>query len=525
MTHIDINSLPDDPKKLKEAFHAFLDATNQRTQLLEHRLALLCRQKYGSTSEKLPTAQQTFDFAREDATEDLPEPQAERREEEREQKKTGKRRGRRPFPAHWPREDVLHELPERERLCVCCRQPMQKFGEEVSEELDYVPARCRVLRHIRPKYACQECHVGVKIAPPPAKVVEQGAATSGTVATVIVDKTDDHLPLYRQSERFARLGYEISRATLCSWVGQGAERLRPLWDYMRRDILQSKVIWTDDTPVKVQRPGTGKTQTARFWIYLGDEKYPYILFDYTPSRSRDGPQLFLKGFKGYLQADAYTGYDALYAGKLIIEVACWAHVRRKFFEAKENEPRALELLDLIAELYRVEDLARPWVEDARTRPPAEREAALASAYTLRQQLREAKAQPVLKRIEAWLEARVGDTLPKSPLGEAVKYARNQWWALTRYCEYGALEPDNNASERGVRCVAIGRKNWLFVGSDAGGERAAILYSIVATCKRHGVEPWRYLQDVLLRISTHPASRIEELLPQHWLRLFGSPETR
>ena len=499
------------------------DLLQQRTQLLEHRLALLCRQRYGSTSEKLPSAQQTFEFAQE--TEDLPDPQADRREEEREQKKTGQRRGRRPFPSEWPREDVLHELPESERLCACCQKPMQKFGEEVSEEFDYVPARHRVLRHIRPKYACPQCHVGVKIAPPPAKVIEQGTATSGTVATVIVDKIDDHLPLYRQSERFARVGYEISRATLCSWAGQGAERLRPLWDWMRRDVVKSAVIWTDDTPVKVQRPGTGKTQTARFWIYLGDEKHPYVLFDYTPSRSRDGPQAFLKGFKGYLQADAYTGYDALYAGKAIVEVACWAHVRRKFFEAKENDSRALQMLDLIKELYRLEDLARPWIEEARGQSSAKREAALASAHALRQQLRQTQAQPVLKRIEDWLKARLLDTLPKSPLGEAVKYARNQWQALTRYCEHGVLEPDNNVSERGVRCVAIGRKNWLFLGSDAGGERAAILYSIVATCKRHGVDPWRYLQDILIRISTHPASRIEELLPQNWQRLFASAKTR
>lgn len=518
MTHIDIDKLPDDPTKLK----AVLWEREQRVHLLEHQVFLLQRHSYGPTSEKLSSAQQTFEFAREAAVEDLPEPQAEQREEKAARRKS-QPCGRRPFPPEWPRVDVIHALPESELICPCCLKPMAKIGEEVSEELDYIPPQCRVKRNVRYKYACQDCHEGVKIAPPPVKVVEQGLASSSTVATVIVDKFDDHLPLYRQSERFARLGFEISRGTLCSWVGQGAERLRPLWDWMRRNVIGAPVIWTDDTPVKVLEPGRGKTRTARFWVYLGDETHPYAVFDFTPSRRRDGPEKFLKTFKGYLQADAYRGYDGICAGLNVLEVACWAHARRKFFESQETDRKAQEMLLLIGELYAIEDVARPIIEAARAKVEPERTAALAHAYALRQQLRELKARPVLERIRICLEAQRLETLPKSPLGQAVQYAKNQWMALTRYVENGILEIDNNTSERTLRDVAVGRKNWLFLGNDASGERAAILYSIIATCKRHDVNPWEYLKDVLLRVSTHPASRIEELLPQNWRRLFGTAQ--
>jgi transposase len=493
----------------------------QELDLYKHRLSLFQRQRFGSTSEKAAPNQALLEFAKEDAVEDLPEPQAEEQAAQRERKADRKPRGRRPLPPEWPRIDVPHELPESERLCKCCGQPMEKFGEEVTEEHDLVPEQHRVLRHIQYKYACQKCHEGVQTAPPPVRVVEGGVASAGLIATVIEDKFDDHLPLYRQSERFARHGVDLSRATLCAWVGQAAERLRPLWDYMRRSVVKSAVIWTDDTPVKVQAPGTGKTKTARFWIYLGDDHQPHVVFEYTYSRSRDGPEKFLANFKGYLQADAYAGYDRICAGPHVRGVGCWAHARRKFFEAQETDPRAKEMLSLIRELYAVEDLIRPHLEAARAKPEPERAAALEQAYLTRYQLRQTHSQPILDRIKVWLDATKLATLPKSPLGQAITYALNQWAELTRYLEQGWLEIDNNKSENGVRCIALGRKNWLFIGNDASGERAAILYSLIGTCKQHGVDPWAYLKDVLIRISTHPASRIEELLPQNWKRHFAA----
>lgn len=519
MTHIDINQLPDDPKLLKDALHRSVseqDELKQRNELLKHQLSMFQRQRFGSSSEKLPSNQQTFEFADAQAVEDLPDPQAEQREAARQPKFKS---GRRPLPPQLPRETIVHELSETERICTCCGKVMEKLGEDVSEQLDIEPAKYKVLRHVRYKYACQVCHDGVRTAPAPVPVVDQGIATSGTIATVIEDKFDDHVPLNRQSNRHARWGLDISRATLCSWVGQGAERLRPVWDYMRHDVVRSAIIWTDDTPVRVQHPGGGKTRTARFWIYNGDDAHPHVVFDFTASRSRDGPEKFLDEFSGYLQADAYAGYDRMCAGPGVRGCGCWAHARRKFFEAKETDSRAHQMLALIRELYAVESAARPVIDDARAKPEHERGAALAQAYALRQQLRELQARPILARIRAWLDTRPGDTLPKSFLAQANTYVLNQWSELVRYVEDGRIEIDNNISERGLRGVAVGRRNWLFLGNDASGERAAILYSIIATCKRHSVNPWLYLKDVLIRISTHPGSKTEELLPQNWQKTF------
>jgi transposase len=312
-----------------------------------------------------------------------------------------------------------------------------------------------------------------------------------------VAKFEHHQPLYRQEHIFKLHGDEIPRQTQCSWLATVAELLEPVYKRMTSHVLQSGKIHTDDTPIRVLAPGTGKTRTARFWVYLGDDAHPFTVFDYTPNRSRDGPQTFLRGYKGYLQADAYTGYDRLYAGREIIEVACWAHTRRKFFEARDTDARADEMLALIGELYAVEKFARP----------------LNAAG--RQQLREAQARPVLARIKVWLKARVLDTLPKSPLGQALTYALNQWTALTRFVENGALEADNNLGENALRPICLGRKNYLFVGSDAGGRSAAILYSLVRSCERHRVNAFDYLRDILIRISTHPASQLDDLLPHRW----------
>jgi transposase len=492
MTTRDIRSLPDDPAALKE----LLIEECRRGELLKHRLAQLLRRAYGSSSEKRPSGQELFDFAEEAGAplEALPDPRAAKRE----RKKPG---GRKPLPGHWPCERRVHDLPEAEKVCSGCDEPLRKIGEEISEEIEVVPARYKVIEHMRPKYACPRCREGVKIAALPERMLEKGRPGASLIAQVVTDKYAWHLPLYRQSEMFGSQGWEVSRALLCAWTGVAAERLRPIAEFMRADVLHAPKLHTDDTPVRVLEPGRGKTRTARFWTYVGHGEHAHVVFDYTPSRARDGPVDFLGDYEGYLQADAFTGYDAIYAGKKVIEVACWAHARRKFVEARATDARADEMLEWIGRMYAVED-------EVRDRPAA-----------VRREARQLKTVPLLDRIDAWLVEHWTDPLPKSPLGQAIRYTRNQWKALNRFVEDGLLEPDNNIAENALRCVALGRKNWLFVGNDAAGGRAAILYSLVASCRHHGIDPYGYIEDVLRRVDTHPARRVSELAPLNWKRIF------
>ena len=506
-----IDTLPDDVPALKTLV---LD-NFQRAEMYKFKLENLTRLHFGSSSEKLPAQsgqQLLFELP---ARPEPPasEPAAETTPASTQTKKHGG--GRKPLPKDLPRERREYTLPEEQRKCSCCGETMQPFGEETSEQLEYIPAILKVIEHARIKYACKVCQEKPAIAPPPDKVIDKGLAGPGLLAWIAVSKFADHLPLYRQENIFARLGLDIPRSTQCGWLGQVAQLLEPLHERMAREILLSSKVHTDDTPIDLLDPGRGKTQTARFWVYVGDDAHPFTVFDFTPSRSRDGPEKFLKGFKGYLQADAFAGYDRMCAGADVIEVACWAHARRKFFEAKDSDARASEMLALIGELYAVETQARPAIKSARELPLEARGAALQAAFAARKTLREAISTGVLEKIDAWLKARTSDTLPKSPLGLALGYARNQWRALKRYVEDGALEADNNAGENALRPIALGRKNYLFVGSEHGGRRAAILYSLIRTCERHHVNAWDYLRDVLVRISTHPASQIETLLPHRW----------
>ena len=488
---------------------------HQRAEMLQFKLDNLIRLHYGASSEKRndpPGQQLLFELpARPEAV--APESTVESATKDVEPKKHGG--GRKPLPKDLPRERREYTLPESERKCSCCNQPMQPFGEESSEQLEYIPASLKVIEHARIKYACKVCQEKPAIAPPPEKVIDKGLAAPGLLAWIAVSKFGDHQPLYRQENIFERLGLDIPRSTQCGWLGQVAELLEPLYKRMARQIILSSKIHTDDTPIDLLDPGRGKTQTARFWVYVGDDNYPFTIFDFTPSRSRDGPEKFLKGFKGYLQADAFAGYDRMCAGPDVAEVACWAHARRKFVEAQDTDARANEMLALIGELYAVEAQARPAVLAARALPIEQRRVALNEAFATRKQLREAASTPVLEKINTWMQARASDTLPKSPLGQALGYARNQWQALNRFIEDGALEIDNNAAENAIRPIALGRKNYLFVGSEHGGRRAAILYSLIRTCERHQLNAWEYLRDVLVRISTHPASQIDELLPHRW----------
>jgi len=358
-----------------------------------------------------------------------------------------------------------------------------------------------VTEHVRVKYACKACEEHVVTSALPAQPIDKGRPGPGLLAQVVTAKYADHVPLNRQVDIFARHGIDLARQTLCDWVAGAAELLTPIYRDLTASVLASPVLHTDDTPVPVQDRERTRTREGHLWTYVGGPGRADIVYDYTPTRSRAGPLAFLGAFRGYLQADAYAGYDALYATGRVVEVGCWAHARRYFWDAKAvDEARALLALGFIQQLYRVE-------AETKDLEPAPRRA-----------LREAQARPVLDRFKRWLDEQADVMLPKSPIGEAVHYARAQWAALTRYLEDGALAIDNNAAERALRRVVTGRKNWLFCGSDEGGRRAAILYSVVATCKAHAIDVWAYLKDVLERIPTHPDRRRAELLPRNWKAL-------
>jgi transposase len=391
------------------------------------------------------------------------------------------------------------DLPDAEKICSCCRRAKDRIGEEVTRILEYVPSKLEVHEHVRPKYACRYCKDGVSSPPPPQRPIARGIAGPGLIAQIVVSKFGDHLPLYRQEDIFARHGLHLSRSTLCDWVSAAAELLEPLYERQRRLALRSAVLWTDDTPVTVLVGGEEGSRQGRFWTYVGDDEHPYSVYDFTMSRGRDGPQNFLCNFRGYLHADAYGGYDGVFLrpGSKIIEVACWAHARRKFFDAQKSSPReAHQVLDWIHQLYDIEDRARPLSAAARC------------------ELRNREAAPILDRLDTYLTQLKSYVLPKSALAKALTYARNQWDALRCYTQDGRLTIDNNTSERTLRHQAIGRKNWLFLGSQAAGPRAAVLYTILAGAKRHRIEPWAYVRELLLRLHAEDAC-LEDMLPDHW----------
>jgi transposase len=400
---------------------------------------------------------------------------------------------------HLPHNRIEHDLPEAEKTCPCCGGLKHRIGEDLSRELEFTPAKLEVNVHVLPKYACPKCRDGVASPPVPPKPIPGGIAGPGLVAYVLVSKFADHLPLYRLEDILTRHGLYLSRSTLCDWVRNAADLLGPLADLQKTRVLQSPVLWTDDTPVTVLGGETPGSTKGRFWVYIGDADHPYSVYDFTMSRARDGPATFLADYRGFLQADAYGGYDGIFLNSngTIVEVACWAHARRKFHDARSNAPReANQVLEWIQQLYDVEDRAA----DLRV---AER-----------QELRQRESVPILEGIETYLDEISGRALPKSALGKALTYARNQRAALRQYVSDGRLTIDNNISERTLRLQAIGRKNWEFLGSEQAGPRAAVLFTILAGAKRHRLEPWAYVRDVLLRLSGGETD-LEALLADRW----------
>jgi transposase len=422
--------------------------------------------------------------------------------------------GRGLLPAHLERVPVEHDLKESEKFDAN-GNPLVCIGCQISEQLEFKPGGLFVLQHRQYKYAradYQQSDSGadIVIAEKPPQPIEKGLAGPGLLAQVTVGKLADHLPLYRQEDIFARQGVHIARSTMCGWMDAMASAVKPLVDLMVGRVIQSDAIHTDDTRVPVQDPTVeGRCKSGRIWCYLGDWRNPYDIFIYTADRSRAGPHEFLSTFKGYLQADAYGAYDGIYAGGLVIECACWAHGRRKFFDARQTDARrSAQMLAMIAELYGVEREAAQAVAKL-TNPTHEEQ------EQIRFDLRQARSVAILARIKAWLDAESKLVLPRSPMAGAINYMLNQWAALNRYVEKGFLNIDNNAAERALKRVAIGRKNWLFAGNDHFGEVSATLYTLIASAQRHGLDPQAYLTSVFAKIAQTPLSELDQFLPDVW----------
>ena len=392
-------------------------------------------------------------------------------------------------------------MPEAEKVCSHCGEHKTRIGEDEARVLQFVPAHFELHIHILPKYACSHCRDGVVAPEPPPRPISGCIAGPGLLSELLVTKFAEHSTLYRFEDICTRYGLYLSRSTLCDWVAKVADLLKPLYDLQKQLMLSADVLWTDDTPVRFLGGPTPGSHVGRFWPYIGPGPFPYDVYDFTENRKRDGPADFLKDFAGYLHADAFSGYDGIFTGSdgRILEVACWAHARRKFFDARSSSPvEASLILEMIWRLYDLEDRARP-LDDA-----------------ARRDLRQAEAVPILERLRAELDRLSVKLLPKSALAKAVTYALNQWQALCRYTEDGRLTIDNNVSERRVRDQAIGRKNWLFLGSEQAGPRAAVIYTIIAGAKRHRIEPWAYLNDVILQLTVDASpDSLERLLPDRW----------
>jgi transposase len=573
---IDPAHLPDELATLKGMIVELLASLQQQQRdndSLRHRLDLLLRRLYGPRSERhAPNQPLLFDEPPADADQPADTDTAAATAGQEDQvKQPAQRRcrphGRRRLPEHLRREPCHHDLSAVERLCTGCGQERVEIGVDRSEQLDYRPASLFVVEHFVHKYVCPRCRppqgascephgpsrqeaepmpvptpeslpaaaaptsdpqpaagsqpataaaeqplarqdpgAVVLAATKPALPIAKGLPGPGLLAHLIVSKYVDHLPLHRLERIYERQGLLLPRSTLCDWLAACAALVRPLYELLVRVVLESRALHTDDTTVKMQDPQTRLLSTARFWTYLGDAAHPYNVFDFTVNRKRDGPEQFLANYQGYLHADAFSGYDRLYlpdpqtAAARIIEVACNAHARRKFYEARSSDAlRSHQALAYYRQLYELERSAqRNDFDDAQ-----------------RGQMRQELAVPLLDQFHQWLEAERPAVLPKSPMSEAITYALHNWTALVRYTEAGFLAIDNNVAEREMKQIAIGRKNWLFVGSAQGGQTAAVLLSFTSTCRRLAVEPWAYLQAVLTRLPTTPADRLGELLPDRW----------
>lgn len=477
--------------------YAELNSNKTEIENLKLLISKLRRMQFGRSSEKLNEQIEQLELRLDDLEETRaaqPVPEVPSNESSSARKPV-----RRPLPASLPREIQTH--PPKHDACPDCGGTLDHLGEDVSEMLEYVPARFKVIRIVRPKLNCRKCEVILQ-EPAPHRPIDRGLAGPGLLAHVLVAKYADHLPLYRQSEIYAREGVELERSTLADWVGGARRVLNPLVDALQRYVLETKKLHGDDIPVPVLAPGNGKTKIGRLWTYVRDDRpagsteAPAVWFAYSPDRKGDHPADHLKTFQGTLQADGFAGFNRLYETGRIVEAACWAHVRRKFYDLHQAHasPIAAEALQRIGQLYGIE-------REIRGKPPDER-----------QRVRTEKGQPLLESMKGWFRESLSKLSRKSDVAQAIHYALGRWSALIRYCTDGAIEIDNNAAERALRAVALGRKNYLFAGSNAGGQRAAAIYSLIGSAKLNGLDPEAYLTHVLTRIADHPMLQIDQLLP-------------
>jgi len=503
--------LPDDPEQLRayaRSLQAELYAKTLHIEKLKAELAALRRARYGRSSEKLDREIGQLELL----IGEIEEGSAGRAQSEQAAtapaRTTGRERSipvRKPLPGHLPRERVEHQSP---CACPACGgTALSMIGTDEREVLEYVPSHFKVIVHVRPKLSCRACE-SITQPPMPSLPIERGLPGPGLLAHILVGKYCDHLPLYRQSAIYAREGVEIDRSTLAEWVGRMAFLLEPLAGAIAKHVRAGETIHADDTPVPVLDPGRGKTKTGRLWVAVRDERPwgsavpPAAFYRYAPDRKAEQARALLKDCRGFLHADAYGGFRTLYESNPLTgpppltEVACWAHARRKIYEvhAATASPAAAALLERIGELFAIE-------AEIRGQTPQERLI-----------VRREQSVPLLMRLRAAFESTLGQVSGKSPLAAALRYALSRWDSLTRYAADGRLDISNNAAERAIRPLALGRKNWLFAGSDAGGERAAAMYTLIETARLNGLDPEAYLRGVIARIADHPINRIGELLP-------------
>ena len=501
-------------KERNQEFEALVEGLQTTIRQQQHQLEMLLKRVYGKSSEKLDPNQLLMqelileaDKNKARSTEESTVPVIETKVAAH----IRHHHGRQKLPEHLKRVEHILDIKAQDKACGCGKE-LVHIGNDVTERLDYQPSSLFVNSYVRPRYACgdSDCDgCGVKQHPTPEGPIERCSADAGLLAYVITEKFDYHMPLYRLEMKFQHQGVDVSRQTMSDWMAGSALAVTPLYDLMRKRILEYDIVLNDDTPIDMRDGPSPGIQTARMWATVGGEKFKYTLYNFTTDRCKEGPLEFFKDYKGFFVADDYAGYKKLFkpptkeevTAHIATHVACWAHARRYFVDAQKTSPRAAgEVLVLIAKLYDVEAQAKHLSPEARLA------------------IRWKESTPLLDRIKKKLEEHLPGHLPQSPMRQAINYTLGLWKELNVYLQDGRLPIDNNLAENAIRPIALGRKNWLFVGSETGGHTAAVLMTFTATCRKNKINTWAYLKDVLQRIQSHPASRLDELLPDRWQEL-------